>query len=60
MDKIIQDPEKIVESLLNLSKELWEQAQRNNGQISSDSQIIAFKINSCLYDEYPHTFKQGR
>lgn len=56
--KIVQDSQKVVESLLNLSKELWDQSQRNNGHVISSGQTIAFKINSCLYSKYPHNFEQ--
>ncbi len=58
--KTIQDPKKVVESLLNLSKELLENSEQNDGQVIIDGQIIAWKINSCLYSEYPHNFKQRR
>ena len=43
--KQLQAQEKIVESLLNLRNEM---ARRGYSE-------IAFKINSCLFSEYPHT-----
>ena len=43
--KQLQSQEKMVESLLNLRNEL---ARRGYSE-------IAFKINSCLFNEYPHS-----
>jgi len=45
--KVLQPNDKIVESLLRLKGELWEK---------QDDQLreVFFKINSCLYSEYPH------
>lgn len=45
MTKQIQPVDKIVESLINL---------RNEMVTRGDSEY-AFKINSCLFSEYPHT-----
>ena len=45
MSKQIQSPEKMVESLLNLRNELVRRGYSE----------IAFKINSCLFSEYPHS-----
>ena len=47
MSKQLQNPEKIVESLIHLKDELWD--RRNEQGISE----IIYKINSCLYKEYP-------
>jgi hypothetical protein len=46
--KTLQPHNKVVKSLLNLRDELY---LRSN-DASSDE--IFFKINSCLYKEYPH------
>ena len=42
--KQLQSPDKIVESLINLRTEMVAQGYPE----------IAFKINSCLFSEYPH------
>lgn len=42
--KKIQPQEKIIESLLNLRTEM----------VNRGYSEIAFKINSCLFSEYPH------
>ena len=44
MSKQIQNPELVIQSLLNLRAEL----------IARGESEIVFKINSCLYSEYPH------
>lgn len=44
MSKQIQPVEQIVQSLINLREEL----------VARGATEIAFKINSCLYSEYPH------
>jgi hypothetical protein len=46
--KTLQPDNKIVKSLLNLRDELY---LRSNDASSAE---IFFKINSCLYKEYPH------
>jgi len=47
VEKKLQEPAKIVESLQQLSKELW--LKRGDPKVDE----IAMKINSCLYDSYP-------
>ncbi len=47
-DKQLQDPEKIVESLLRLRDEFYAR-----GSFASHPDAV-FKINSCLYSRYPH------
>lgn len=44
MSKQLQAPERVVQSLLNLRDEL----------VARGESEIAFKINSCLFSEYPH------
>ena len=44
MPKQIQPVEQIVQSLLNLRNEMVARGQSE----------IAFKINSCLFSQYPH------
>lgn len=46
--KTLQPDHKVVRSLLNLRDELY---LRSNDALSNE---IFFKINSCLYKEYPH------
>lgn len=54
MNKQLQPDCVVSANLQNLSKELWENAQRNGGTVTQSAQAIAFKINSCLYrPEYP-------
>ncbi len=50
--KIMRDHKIIVDSLLNLKKELMNKTDLK-------SREIFFKINSCLFSEYPHKFKRG-
>ena len=50
--KPVQPAEKVVESLMNLREELL-------GQDDLKSREIVFKINSCLFSEYPHAFQGG-
>jgi hypothetical protein len=51
--KELNSPELVVKQLQNLSMELYKEAQTKGGKIIQDGQIIAFKINSCLYGKYP-------
>jgi len=44
MSKEIQSVEQIVQSLINLRNEM----------VACGRSEIAFKINSCLFSEYPH------
>lgn len=44
MSKPLQPTEKIVQSLINLRDEM----------VALGHSEIAFKINSCLFSEYPH------
>lgn len=46
--KALQPADKVVESLLRLRDELYK---RPDDAIANE---IFFKINSCLYGEYPH------
>ena len=46
--KTLQPDHKVVKSLLNLRNELYLRSK------DASSNEIFFKINSCLYKEYPH------
>ena len=48
MSKQLQNPNKVVESLQNLRDELWVRASYD-----LTAKEICFKINSCLFDQYP-------
>lgn len=47
--KTLADPEKISKSLMNLRDEL----NRSYPHIDATSIVLLYKINSCLYSEYP-------
>jgi hypothetical protein len=47
--KSLQPADKVVQSLIALRDELFTQEP-----ISVHEKILFFKINSCLYREYPH------
>jgi len=49
--KVLTDPAKTQESLVNLRDEL---AAYCNGVNQTVAREIMFKINSCLFSEYPH------
>ena len=48
-----QPDAQIVASLENLKKEILEKYMYN-----PDMRMVLFKINSCLYREYPHNPKE--
>ena len=49
--KPLRPDSRIVQSLLNLKSELEPQ------EWDPSTRVLLFKINSCLYDEYPPRFK---
>jgi hypothetical protein len=49
----LQPPDKILQSLLALREEMLNMTARN---IHED--IILYKINSCLFSKYPHSFQE--
>jgi len=48
--KEVVDTETMVKSFLNLREELSK-------NVDSKSREVVFKINSCLFSEYPHKYK---
>ena len=48
MTKNLQRADAIVDSLLELKEELWKLSQYDE-----TARMILFKINSCLFSEYP-------
>jgi len=49
--KELQERDQIVESLINLREELSKNSDTR-------SREIMFKINSCLFSEYPHKYSK--
>ena len=56
--KPLQDSDKIVESLIALRDELHSKITNQPNQQDCDRRMAFFKINSCLYSEYPAKRKQ--
>ena len=52
--KLLQPNEQIVKSLLALQDELVSQQKEDRNRLSTDELAILYKINSCLFSEYPH------
>ena len=48
-DKQIVSEQQLIQSILNLRAELYEK-----DDIMVNAREIFFKLNSCLYAEYPH------
>jgi hypothetical protein len=47
-EKTLQDPEKVLKSILNLRDEVWARRQRHNMTMAE----FLGKLNSCLYSGY--------
>lgn len=52
MSKQLVDPKKTQESLIALKKEIWK-----DGWEKKSVEEIFYKINSCLFAEYPHYYQ---
>ena len=53
--KTEQPAEKVVESLKNLKAEIVRRTEKYDDPTLRE---MFFKINSCLYSEYPHSFQR--